>query len=230
MHRPIPRLLLAASAVAALSCGTLPPEPSLSSSGASLALALQWPEPTTANAVFGAGIDSVSVFVYRNDESTAADTIFPWAAGDEELRLAVDIAMRQEVETVYVNLDLRAGQTTLYYAYGQAILRRASVPAAPAMPLQYIGPGYDAAFVTITPRGTTVLPGGTATFSASAQNGQQAIVAAPIGWSVSDTRLGTIDAQGVFTAKSALGTVRVRAITPTGIRDSVDVAVASTLP
>ena len=230
MQSPISRISILAGTVALLSCGTLPSEPSLSASTASLALALAWPEPMTANAVFGASIDSVSVFIYRSDESTAADTIFAWAADDEELRLAVDVALRQEVETVYVNLDLRAGQTTLFYSYSQAIMRRGSVPAAPAMPLQYIGPGYDAAFITITPRGSGTTRGGTITFSATAQNAQQAIVPAPIGWSVSDTRLGTIDAQGVFTAKSTLGSVRIRAITPNGIRDSVDVTIGATLP
>lgn len=215
-------------AVFASACGEIA-QPEVRGPTVPLALALAWPEGTVANAVFGADIDSVSVIVSRQNESTAASVVVPFPAGDEGIRFAVDVPLEQETETLFVYVQLRAGQTTLFYAFGDVVLRVGTVPATPPLSLEYVGPGYDAAFVSISPRTAFVAPGGTLQFSALVQNALQAIVTPPLAWSVNDTRLATISASGLLTARSA-GSVRVRVTTPTGVADSLDVLIATQAP
>jgi len=222
------RLLLAATATAAaIACGE-PAQAHEFERSAPMALALAW--PTTTDAVFGASIDSVDVTVSRQNESTAIQTVIPFPVRDEGLRVTIDVPLEQKVETLYVYIGLRAGQSTLYNGYGQVVLRVGTVPAAPALPLQYVGPGYDAVFVSISPRTAFVVPGGTLQFSALVQNALQAAVTPPLGWSFNDTRLATISSAGLLTAKSANGSVRVRVATPTGVADSIDVLISTQLP
>lgn len=221
------RLTIAAAAAGAIACGESAQAPEFVRS-APIALALAW--PTTADAVFGASIDSVDVTVSRRNESTALQTVIPFPAREEGLRVTIDVPLEQKVETLYVYIGLRAGQSTLYNGYGQVVLRVGTVPAAPALPLEYVGPGYDAVFVSISPRTAFVVPGGTLQFSALVQNALQGTVTPPLGWSVNDPRLATISAAGLLTAKTTNGTVRVRVTTPTGVVDSIDVLISTQLP
>ena len=220
--------MIAAASVVVLACGELA-QPATRLASVPLALSVQWPQGTMANAVFGTDIDSVDVTVSRPNESLAASAVVPFPAGQEQLRFTIDVPLQQDVETLYVYLQMRAGPTTLFYGSGEAIVRRGTVPFMPVLPLNYGGPGYDAAFVTISPRPATaplVVPAGaTLQFSAVVQNSFQAVVTPPLGWSVSDTRLGSIDASGRFTAKSLAGSLFVRVATPTGVTDSVAVTI-----
>lgn len=230
-HRPLRPLIAAVlmAGGAAVACGE-PAQGPLARAGAPLALAVGWPGSGTANAVFGADIDAVRVAVYRRNEATAVDTTFRWSVTSEELRLAVDVPLEQKVETLYVYVDLLAGQSPRFYGSGEVVLRAETVPPTPAFELFYVGPGSDAVFLTVSPRGAFVLPNGTLQMSAVAQNGQQLVVTPPLAWSVSDTRLATISATGLLTARGATGVVQVRAATPTGLVDSVAVTIATQVP
>jgi hypothetical protein len=229
MRFPTPRALLpiAVATAAVLACGEAVQAPEFERS-APIALALAW--PTTADAVFGASIDSVDVTVSRRNESTAMQTVIPFPAREEGLRVTIDVPLEQKVETLYVYVGLRAGRSTLYYGFGEVVLRVGTVPATPALQLEYGGPGADAVSVSIIPRTAFVVPGGTLQFSALVQNALQAAVTPPLGWSVSDTRLATISTTGLLTARSATGSVQVRVATPTGVADTIDVLISSQLP
>lgn len=233
-HRPFRPFVASTALVTALvavGCGE-PAQGPIARAGAPLALAVGWPGTGsgTANAVFGADIDAVRVGVYRRNEATAVDTTFRWSATSEELRLAVDVPLEQKVETLYVYVDLLAGQSPRFYGSSEVVLRAETVPPTPAFELFYVGPGYDAVFLTVNPRGAFVLPNGTLQMSAVAQNGQQLVVTPPIAWSVSDTRLATISTTGLLAARGATGVVQVRAATPTGLIDSIAVTIATQAP
>ncbi len=188
------------------------------------------PAPGGAHAIFGGSIDRVRVLVSRQDESTAADTTIAFSARDEELRAVVAVPLLQKVETLYVYVDLLAGQSSLWYASQQLVLRVGIVPSLPPLQLAYIGPGYDAISVAIQQRLVTVAPGGTVQLTAVAQDPFQGISASPIGWSVSDTRLASISATGLISARQATGTFHARAFTPTGLIDSIPVTITAALP
>lgn len=231
--RPI--LSLAAALVAAVgaslvaACGETLEPPLVRTAPLALAMALPG-EGTSASSVFSADVDTVRIGVYRQNEATAVDTFIAWRLDDQEFRLAVDVPLEQRVETLYVYVDLLAGRSTRFYASTEVVLRAEVVPALPALDLTYIGPGWDAVFLTVTPRGTTIQPNGTAQFAASAQNGQQQVVAPPIAWSVSDTRLARVSASGLLTARAGTGQFFVKATTPTGLADSVLVNISAQLP
>jgi hypothetical protein len=232
MHRrPLRSLLVAAAALVATACGELAQQP-LDHVSAPLALAVAWPGTgdDRANAVFGADIDRVRVYVVRQSEQTVVDSIFDFSTSSEELRLSVDVPLQQRVETLYVYVDLMAGQETRFYGSNQVVLRAETVPPTPAFELFYIGPGYDAVFATVTPRGAFVVPNGTLQMSVNVQNGQQQVVNPPIAWSVNDTRLATISSTGLLTARGTQGSVMVRAFTPTGVADSIAVTISTQLP
>ncbi len=232
MGRPrslVGTLAVAVATVAAGACGELAQQPKLAG-GVPLALALAFPGEQMPSSVFGADIDAVRIYVARQSEETVIDTVIPWALRDDEFRLAVNLPLVQRVETLYVNVDLLAGQATRYYGYGSIIVREEALPALPPFEMYYVGPGADAAFITVTPRGLALQPRGTNQMSVNVQNAQGQTVTPPVEWSVSDTRLATISATGLLTAKAILGPVWVRAATPTGLVDSVSVLIATQLP
>lgn len=230
VHRSIVRsFTLLAAALVVAGCGELAQAPPLAR-GAPLALALAFPGGQTASSVFGADVDGVRIIVARQNESTVLDTMIPWALRDAEFRLAVNLQLIQRVETLYVNVDLLAGQATRFYGYGSFIVREEALPALPPLELFYVGPGSDAVFITVTPRGLRLSPNGANQMTANVQNGQGLPVAPPVAWSVSDTRLARISATGMLTAKSALGSFYVRAATPSGLADSALVLIATQSP
>jgi hypothetical protein len=233
-HHRLSRILIPAAFSGAMlftsACGELAQEPQFRPASAPLALALALPAAGTASSAWGADLDAVRVTVSRRNESTALDTLIAWSADADGLRLAFDIPLEQRVETLFVSVDLLAGQAIHFYANNTVVLRAEVVPAIPPLPLTYIGPGSDAVSFSVTPRSAFVLPRGTLTFVASAFNGQGLPVAAPVAWSVSDARIGSISATGVLTATARTGSVWVRAAIPTGLADSVQVLVATQAP
>lgn len=212
--------------VLAAGCGALAEEPQLRPVTAPLALAFALPAAGSASSAFGADLDAVRVFVARRNESTALDTTIAWSADAGGLRLAFDIPLAQRVETLYVAVDLLAGQAVHFFASNTVVVRAEVLPSIPPLALTYIGPGYDAVSFSVTPRTAFVLPTGTLAFTASAFNGQGLLVSPPVAWSVSDSRAGSISASGVLTATSRVGSFWVRAGIPTGLVDSVQVQVA----
>ncbi len=231
MHtiRPAALLILLTSDAAALgACGERVAGPA--SGTAVLSVQPRWPSAVMANAVFGAGIDTVEVTVSRQNEQTAAHQVMPFPSGEEGLRFSLNVPLTQRTETLYVSIDLRQDGATVFYGSSEVVLTSGAVPRVPDLPLFYQGPGYDAVFVSLTPRTGFVQPRDTVQFSAVAQNGQQQVVAAPIAWSLSDSALARIDGTGRFISRGGLGTVRVRATTPTGVADSITVTIGTQTP
>jgi hypothetical protein len=231
MHRrSLCTLIAVAGALSAAACGELAEQP-LDRSSTPLALAIAWPgSDDRANSVFGADINRVRVQIYRPNEQTVVDTVFDFATSSEEFRLAVDVSLLQPVETLYVYVDLLADQSPRYYGSSLVVVRAETVPPTPAFELNYVGPGYDAVFATVTPRGAFVVPNGTLQMSVNVQNGQQQVVSPPIAWSVNDTRLATISSTGLLTARVTQGSVMVRAFTPNGVADSIAVTISTQVP
>jgi hypothetical protein len=216
-----------ASVVTAIACGEVLEPSAAKHSGMALAVARP-SEGRTSAAVFGADIDTVYILVYRANESTAAETTVTFPATDNSLSIELHIDLNAEAETLWAYIEMRDGSSTLWYGGAELILRERTVPKVPEFALTYIGPGYDATTMGITPRTTFVAAGFFVEYDAVAYNGQGQPVPAPIGWNVSDTRLATIDETGKLSAKAgANGVVRVRAFTPTGIADSIDVNISS---
>jgi hypothetical protein len=219
--------LIIATLVTAIACGeVLAPSASHHSP---MAFALARPtEGTTTGSLFGADIDTVYVLISRPNESIAAETTVTFPATENALSLKLDIDLTAKVETLWGYIELRDGPSTLWYGSAEIILRERTVPKVPEFALTYIGPGYDAVTVGISPRTTFIAAGFSVQYGATAYNGSGQPTPAPIGWNVSDPSIATVDQTGKLSARAgANGMVRLRAFTPTGVADSLDVNVSS---
>ncbi len=172
-------------------------------------------------------IDNVHVTVYRPaSEQVVTDETAPFNVDAQEIRLTVRFDLEQPSETLYVVLELRAGSQVLFAGGEFVAVRAGGGSTAPVLiPLGYIGPGANVAALTISPRDTTLTPGASAPFDVSAIDSAQAPVTSfYAGWSTSDTALATVNAAGLLsTVASRNGTVYLRARTPTGVADSVQI-------
>ena len=219
--------VIIAAIVTAVACGDVLEPSAVKHPGMAFAVARPSDGASTAS-VFGAAIDTVFLQISRPNESIAAETTVTFPATENSLAVKLDIDLTAEAETLGAYIEMRDGSSILWYGYAEIILRERTVPKVPEFALTYIGPGYDAVTVTISPRTTFVAAGFSTQYGATAYNGQGQPVSAPIGWNVSDTRLATVDGTGKLTARPGVnGTVRVRAFTPTGVADSLDVNVSS---
>lgn len=214
--------------VTAVACGDVLEPSAAQHPGLAFAVARPAAGSTAASVVFGADIDTVFVQIWRPNESIAAETTVTFPATENSLSLKLDIDLTTEAETLWAYIELRDGSSTLWYGDAEIILRERTVPKVPEFALTYVGPGNDAVTVGISPRTIFVAAGSSAQYAATAYNGQGQPTPSPIGWNVSDTRLATVDETGKLTARvGANGTVRLRAFTPTGVADSLDVNVSS---
>ena len=193
--------------------------------------------PGTSLAALSLVIDNVHVVVIRPaTEALLADRTAPFSVEAQEVRLSVPVALTQPSETLSVVLELRAGTQVLFSGQQDVAVQAGSAGgSAPAnIPLGYSGPGANIAALIISPRDTSVTSGDSLAFAVSAIDSNQAPVASfYVGWSTSDTTLARINAAGLLrtpaTAPVRTG-VSVRALTPTGIADSVFVTFQAPLP
>ena len=170
-------------------------------------------------------LDNVRVIVVRPPSDTVARVSRSFSVSSSQLTLNIPLQLQAASEDLEVTLELYAGTTLLFS--GTRIVRVAQglTPAPDSVPVAYQGPGATIAAITIGPRDTTVVFGGSFLFGATAVDSQQAPVASfYVGWTAS---AGTIDAAGQFTAPAARDTVTVTATTPSGITDQTTVIVAA---
>ncbi len=142
------------------------------------------------------------------------------------LELSLRIALPAGTTSAGIDLTLNmqyinaAGDTV--FRAGPQVVRvvpdegRAPVPIVP-LDVAYVGTGSNAAFVTISPEGATVMAGTTTTFSAMAFDVNESVIAGtPFIFSSPDLTRVTVTPQGVATWLPVRGAARVIATLPTG--------------
>ena len=220
--RGAPRPALALTLCALAACG----DPSGTAGSATLALLPTFAAGTNLDAL-SLVIDNVHVVVFRPaSETVVTDVTTPFSVDAQEVRLIVRVPLEEPSETLFVGVDLRAGSQVLFSGgQSMAVTSGAIVTPPTPVPLAYFGPGANIAGLIILPRDTTVTTGDSLQFTVTANDsGQAPVPDFYVGWSTSDTLLGTVNATGLFRAPvvaAARAGVRVRAITPTGVADSV---------
>jgi hypothetical protein len=216
------RALAAVALTAIAACA----DPAGTAGTATLALAPTFAAGTRLDAL-NLVIDNVRVTVLRPAaETVLADQTAPFNVESQEVLLAVLVPLQQPSETLFVGVELRAG-TQVLFSGGQTMAVTSGVVAGAPVPVQvgYVGPGANVASLIILPRDTTVSTSDSLQFTVTAIDAAQAPV--PdfyAGWSTSDTLLARVDATGLLIAPPVAPVragVRVRAITPTGVGDSV---------
>lgn len=153
---------------------------------------------------------------------------FPADADSIDARVPVDIDGSSADVTVFI--ELLAGSTIMFSGSVDMTISVTGSNTAPTnIPVSYEGPGNNVASLQIGPDNPNVVFGGSVPFTVAAFDGQANPVAQYyVSWEVRNSTVHTIDANGVFRAGNAAGTVWVVAETPNNVKDSTQVTVTAT--
>ncbi len=188
---------------------------------AQLVLRPRFPATYTVGA-FELAVDRVRVRLIRPPAEAVVDTVvfFPVDASEITVRVKVPLLSRREI--LNAGLELRGGTRILFSGTRQVEVT--DVPtSAPAIPLQYVGPGTEMTSLRIEPRDSALRPGEAFTYRVLAFNGQTALPDFYVGWSTDDPDHVSVDARGALVAPAERGSFMLRVISPTGVRDSTRV-------
>jgi hypothetical protein len=169
--------------------------------------------------LFDLDVDRVRIRIIRPPTELVLDTAvaFPAEANQISVRLRVPLLSRQE--TLVLSLEMSA-EHKLLFAGSREVEVSDATTEAPAIPLQYVGPGANLSVVRIEPRDSVLKPGDRFTFNVFAFFNGLPVNEFYIGWTTGDTAVARIDAKGTITAPADRGSVMVRVISPNGVRDS----------
>src|SRR5688572_19590608 len=241
--------LASALLVAALACTDQPTEPSR---GEAFRITPVLPAGSSL-ATFNLVVDSVYVQIYlfdttgcveceqfRNGPGGASplaaagrlDTVlvsetFYWDPADQSLPLSFDLPEVPPNHIFQLYLQMSAGPTVLFYGYLDLNPVRGRV-VLPPINVVYIGPGYLADSIAITPRDTSARLIDTLYFSAEAFQTGTPLDTAYIGFRTTDSTKARITYTGQLTFRPTMAgsTVGVIALNPNGLAaDTVYVTV-----
>ena len=205
-------------ALAAGACGD-----SMGSSGTPVQLSLQPEFPASyTRGVFDLAVDRVRVRLIRPPAEAVVDTliVFPPDAAELAIRVKVPLIARREV--LNASVQLSSGTRVLFS--GTRELEVTDVPGvAPAIPLQYVGPGTSMSSLRIEPRDSALRPGQAFQYRVVAFSGATQIEDFYVGWSTSDPDRVAVDATGHLVVPGENGSFYLRVVSPTGIKDSTRV-------
>jgi adhesin/invasin len=184
---------------------------------------------------FGLSFDRVRVVVRRPPSQIVVDTTVSFTPGDADLSLDLQVTTVVDNEAFDVLLEYRDGDRVLFQ--GSATVVAQPIDAEPAagatIEVLYVGPGADAAQLTIDPRPIALFTATTTQLSAKVVNASGAAVSdVPINWSIDDPTLATLSSTtGATTelqANDRRGVVTVVARTPTGIAGQAAILIVPT--
>ncbi len=181
---------------------------------------------------FGVSFDRVRVVIVRPPSTSVLDTTVSFKPGDADLSLDLRVTTLVANEAFNVTLEYRDASRALFSGTASVIAQPldAEPTGGTTIDVAYVGPGADAAHLSITPRPIAVFTGTTVHLAAQALNaGGTAESNVPINWSVDDATLATLSSTTGSTtdlqASSRRGNVTVIARTPTGIIDQATILV-----
>ena len=167
-------------------------------------------------------IDQIRITVVRPPQETVADTTVPFSLDSAAVRVALEIPLRAQAETLQVTVRMLAGGQLLFSGTNP-VLVRAGDPGTnppPQIPLAYVGPGSQVTTLRISPRDSFLTLGGSLQLQLLAQDAQGAPVALfYASWSSTGTATPVVNALGLVQAPATRGLVTIQARTPTGAQD-----------
>ncbi|HEY5220314.1 MAG TPA: Ig-like domain-containing protein, partial [Gemmatimonadaceae bacterium] len=178
---------------------------------------------------FGLTVDNIHIHI-DHPPAPPFDTVVAVPPGSDSLLLNLPVQLAAPTEQLNVLIELRDGSQVLFSGTQTVTATIGVTPSgpAPSIPIVYIGPGAGATQLSIAPRDTAVAPNGVLPFRFVAKDANNAtLTGVTVAWTTSGAALGTIDANGVFTAGATQGVTRIVASTLNGLRDSTTVTVTA---
>jgi hypothetical protein len=188
---------------------------------------------TFAKALYSAAgleLDHVRLVITRPPSEVVKDTTVVYDGTGE---LLLDLSIIGPVgELLTVRLDYISGSVVLYSGTAQVTsvspLTPPDLVPQVAVVIEPVGPGFNAASVTIDPSSGTFSTAATLAFTAKAFTSAPAEIAGALfGWSVDDETVGTIDAAGTLTPTTKGGPIKVKATALSGVFAEANVTLKS---
>ncbi|MFN0097151.1 MAG: beta strand repeat-containing protein [Gemmatimonadaceae bacterium] len=179
----------------------------------------------------------VRVVLLRANGDTAVDQLVPFPPESTTVRLSFNITLGEGATSQGEPLDATlkylnaAGDTVFSGGPIEVLARPSSNPgAAPDVPLDYTGPGANAASIVIAPPNFVGTINQGTTFSAVVRDSQNTVLAnAPIAFTSTDSNRVRVNIRtGATTLLGARGSARIIAQTLTGQADTADVTITPT--
>lgn len=186
-------------------------------------------------ASIGVAVTTVHITVFDLSGTAKLDTVLPFPAGDETLSVDLSLHLQGIEQEFNVTVQLLDASGAVQFSGMQRVTARdASLSSGPAetITLQYVGPGYSAKAVAVSPADATVLPGATQQLIATATDlGGAPVSNLIVTWTTSDSTIARItqtgNATATVTALGPRGTVTFTAKTPTGVVGTAKLTVLS---
>ncbi|MDB4912533.1 MAG: hypothetical protein JWM95_177 [Gemmatimonadetes bacterium] len=173
----------------------------------------------------GGDITNVRIILHDLSGGVALDTViaFPVTAEGLTLDLPVHITGRQE--DFDATIQLRDASGTVLFSSNQRVTARdrsAGSTAPAVLTLNYVGPGFAAKTVTVSPTGAEMITGSTQTVFATALDALgKPVPDLTVSWQVSDAGIASVTSTGtssaVVTSKGPRGAFTVTASVQSGI-------------
>ena len=172
-----------------------------------------------ASGYFNLDVDRVRIRMTRPPAEPVLDTtvVFPVDADQLTVQLRIPLVTRRE--QLLVALEMRSGQRLLFSG-SREIEVTDQASTAPEIPLQYVGPGQQVNQLRIEPRDSVLKPGDSFAFRIFGFHNGAPVDEFYVGWASNEPSTADIDATGSVRAPGIRSSVIIRAITPTGIKDS----------
>ena len=181
------------------------------------------------------GVDVTNVHIRLVDLSGAVtlDTVVAFPVGRDTLSIVLPLDIQGKEQQFNATVELRDASGAVQFSSTQRVTARdASLPAMPAaaITLQYVGPGFNAKSVAVSPSDATALPGATQLLIATATDAAGAPVSSLlVTWTTSDSTIARIAQTGhvtaTATARGPRGTVTFTAKSPTGVAGTAKLTV-----
>lgn len=170
-----------------------------------------------------ANFDHVRIVLVRPPTDTVKDTTIVFTPASAIVTLDLTVSARASDETFDGSIDYMNSGAVVFHGASkvQAHALDAPPPSGQQITIAYVGPGATATRLVVAPKTITVTAPGTATFSATAFDANNAGVPTPLAWTSSDPTIATVGAStGVLATTGKRGAVTITATTVTGLSDN----------
>ena len=193
-------------------------------------------------ALLASGADITDIHIVLTDLGghVAADTVVPFPVGRDSISIDLALSIQGREQQFVAQVDLRDASGVIQFSVTQRVTaRNSSRPSLPQSPLvlRYVGPGFGARSVAVSPGDATLLPGATQNVIATGADASGVSIGnLLVVWTSSDSTIArvtsTAAAAALVTARGPRGTATITARTLAGIAGTARITVqpqASTL-
>jgi hypothetical protein len=173
--------------------------------------------PNFSRFAVGLGVERIHLVLGGQRQQALVDTVIPFGPNATSLTIRLPVLLSSTAESLSVQLSYETLSGTVLFTGQQTIQVRAGLPTTPPqVPIVYVGPGANVAYLYVTPSDSVVSFGDTALMDVQAYDSSNQLVSGVyVNWQTDDPTI-VIDGQGRLKAPSSIGSAVVYAQTPNG--------------